>query len=235
VGVAVFADRVYVADMRTQLIHVLNKRTGAVIGTIGSVGDDDGQFRLPLGVDVDPDGNLYVVDMMRCRMQVFNPAGELINAVGQLGDTGGNFVRPKHVAVDDDGIAYVIDAAFNNVQMFDAAQQLLMHFGGPGSHPGSMDLPAGIAVLEDGVEYFKNLIHPGFDARRLIIVTNQFGERKVAIYAFGQRREGWSIQDLQRSAAEVDSDIGDGAPVPGADPLLEDDEEEAPAPAAAGS
>jgi sugar lactone lactonase YvrE len=224
VGVAVFGDRLYVSNMTTQTVEVLDRRTGSLIQTIGTVGDDDGQFRLPLGVEVDPDGNLYVVDMMRCRMQVFNPEGQLINAVGQLGDTSGNFVRPKHVALDDDGISYVIDAAFNNVQMFDAAQQLLMHFGGPGSHPGAMDLPAGVAVMEGGAEHFANRIHPGFDARRLIIVTNQFGPHKVAVYAFGQRREGWSIESIHQSAQSLDPDEETEGPLlPGAAPLEDED------------
>jgi DNA-binding beta-propeller fold protein YncE len=223
VGVAVFGDRLYVANMATQTIEIMDRRTGDLIASFGTVGDDDGQFRLPLGVDVDPDGQVYVMDMMRCRLQVFTADGALINAVGQVGDTGGCFVRPKHLAVDNDGITYVVDAAFDNVQMFDAAQQLLMHFGSPGFHPGAMNLPAGICVLEDGVEHFRDLIHPGFDAQRLIIVTNQFGNAKVSVYAFGQRREGWSIDSLRASAEAVEPGTGDGPALPAADPFPEDD------------
>ena len=35
----------------------------------GSVGDEDGQFRVPLCVETDRDGNVFVSDMMRCRIQ----------------------------------------------------------------------------------------------------------------------------------------------------------------------
>ncbi|MCK6477493.1 MAG: 6-bladed beta-propeller, partial [Phycisphaerales bacterium] len=151
VSVAVHGEKLYVCDMAAQVVEVFNRKDGTPIGTIGSVGDGDGQFRLPLCVDVDKAGNIYVVDMMRCRIQKFSPEGQYISGLGQMGDYAGAFVRPKHMAVDSDGILYVVDAAFQNVQMFDDQARLLMHFGAAGTFPGSMDMPVGVCVTDEGV------------------------------------------------------------------------------------
>ncbi|MBL9031501.1 MAG: hypothetical protein JNM80_07305 [Phycisphaerae bacterium] len=171
-AVAVHGERVYASDITSQLVHIFDRRTGKPLGTIGSIGDQDGQFRLPLGVATDRAGDVYVVDMMRCRVQKFSPDGKLISAMGQLGDYAGSFARPKHIAVDADGVVYVVDAAFQNVQMFNAENQLLMHFGAPGAFPGAMNLPAGIAVCEDSTGVLADRLHPGFEAKWLVIVSN---------------------------------------------------------------
>ncbi len=208
VGLATFGDRLYVCNLDLQIIEIFNRFTGETIGTIGEVGDEDGQFRVPLGIDTDIEGNVYVVDLMRCRLQKFSPDGELLAAVGTYGDAPGSFVRPKHIAVDSDGIVYVVDAAFQNVQMFDSQFRLLMHFGAGGNFAGAMNLPAGICVDETSIEYFADELHPGFDAKRLVLVTNQFGYSKVGAYAMGERSEGWSIAELTENAAEIESGVG---------------------------
>ncbi len=215
VALAVHADRLYAADMAAQQVVVLDRHTGARLGALGTVGDEDGQFRLPLGVATDKEGNVYVMDMMRCRLQKFDPDGKLLAATGELGDYAGSFARPKHLAVDEDGIIYVVDAAFQNVQMFDDQNRLLMHFGAAGSFPGAMDLPAGIAVTSGGLDLFKDKIHPGFAAKRVVVVTNQFGPNKVSVYVLGERRAEYSAQDLASAAAPVETGVG----VPSAETL----------------
>jgi sugar lactone lactonase YvrE len=214
-ALTVHADRLYVTCMASQCVVALNRNTGALIETLGTVGDKDGQFRLALGIAADARGDLHVVDMMRCRLQKFSrgrgeESWQVVAAVGERTDTAGNFVRPKHVAVDREGLVYVVDAAFDNVQVFDvygSQYRLLTSFGGPGWHPGAMNLPAGIFVLHDGVELFRDEIHPYFEADRLIVVTNQFGRNKVAVYALGQLREGKTLKDIEAHMAVLDPDV----------------------------
>lgn len=208
VGLTVHGNRLYVCNLDMQHVEIYDRQTGEQIGTIGEVGEEDGQFRVPLGIDTDPEGNVYVVDMMRCRLQKFSPEGEFIGAVGAMGDFAGGFARPKQVAVDRDGIIYVVDAAFNNVQMFDNQFRLLMHFGAAGAFSGAMNLPAGICVDDDGARYFTDRLHPGFAAERVILVTNQFGPAKVSAYALGERRAGWSVADLTANAQEITTGTG---------------------------
>ena len=208
IALAVHGDRLYVCDMTGHSVEVLDRLTGKTIGVIGKVGDGDGEFRLPLGVATDTKGNVYVVDLMRCRVQKFSPDGAYLAGVGTTGDYPGAFVRPKHISVDAAGNLYVVDAAFQNVQMFDERLQLLLAFGAAGGFPGSMDLPVGVCTSDEGLELFANDLNPGFDAKRLVIVTNQFGPAKVSVYAVGERRPSYSLQDMASSAAKVTSGLG---------------------------
>ncbi len=207
-SVAIAGNRLYVADIASQQVLILDSATGKQIGAIGSVGDEDGQFRLPVGVSVDKTGNVYVADMMRCKVQKFTPDGKYLAAVGEQGDHAGGFARPKHLAVDEDGIIYVVDAAFQNVQMFNNELKLLMHFGAAGEFPGAMNLPVGIAVTESGIKYFADRLHPGFAAKRLVIVANQFGDSKISVYALGERRSNYTLADLSAAAAKVETGTG---------------------------
>jgi hypothetical protein len=66
-----------------------------------------------------------------------------------------------------------------------------------------MNLPVGVAVCDEGLDAFADRLHPGFKPTRAIAVTNQFGDAKVAVYVLGQRREGFTVEDLAASAAPV--------------------------------
>jgi len=219
VGIAVHGDEIFVSDFETQSVLVMNRHDGTQVRTIGGPGGEDGQFVRPLGIDVDNEGFVYVCDVMKCRLQKFDPEGNLVSAVGTIGDTAGSFVRPKHLSVDEAGIVYVADAAFDNVQMFNDEGQVLMFFGSGGAHDGAMNLPAGVCTTDQGIELFRDYIHPAFDAQRLAIVTNQFGSNKVGIYAIGQLREGMTPEDIAQQSSEVSPGVQDEGEV---NPLTND-------------
>jgi DNA-binding beta-propeller fold protein YncE len=207
VSLAVHANRLYACDLEGQAVQVFDRRDGRRLSTIGTVGDGDGQFRVPLGVAVDRSGNVFVVDMMQCRVQKFGPDGTFLSSLGTQGDYAGSFARPKHLAVDSEGIVYVVDATFQNVQMFDDKHRLLMHFGSAGNFPGAMDLPAGIAVSDEALDLVAGDLHPAFKPKRLIAVTNQFGSAKVSLYVLGELREGFTAQDVATAAAPVHAGV----------------------------
>jgi hypothetical protein len=150
------------------------------------------------------------MDVMRNRLQKFTSDGQFVSAMGSLGDHVGAFARPKHIAVDSDGMIYVVDAAFQNVQMFDPEFRTLMHFGTLGDFPGAMNLPVGVSVTDEGLDLFRDRLHPGFEAKRLVVVTNQFGPTKVVVYALGQCRPPYTAQDL--AAAAIPIPAGTGVP-----------------------
>lgn len=206
-GIAVHGDELYACDFVSQQVQVMDRRTGERLRAIGEKGDQDGQFVRPLGIDIDRDGNVYVTDVIRCRVQKFSATGELLGAFGGVGDVLGAFVRPKHLAVDRAGIVYVVDAGFANIQMFNQDNRLLMFFGATGAHPGAMYLPAGVCVHEGDLDLFEHYIHPAFDAQRLVLVTNQFGPNKVAVYAMGRLRDGFTVQDIATARAAMESGL----------------------------
>jgi DNA-binding beta-propeller fold protein YncE len=181
VAVAVHGEELYACDFQASKVQVLNRRTGRFDRTIGGPGGEPGQFVRPIGVSVDAQGCVYVMDVMKCQLQKFDPAGRFVSNFGTITARAGGLVRPKHIDVDRDGTIYAVDAAFQNVQLFDQNGQVLTFFGTPGTHPGAMYLPAGVCVHEGDLELFKDKIHPAFQAERLVLVTNQFGPKKVSV------------------------------------------------------
>ncbi|MCC6501501.1 MAG: 6-bladed beta-propeller [Deltaproteobacteria bacterium] len=138
--------RLYVTDTHTHNIKVFDLDTLKNTGTIGKRGKEEGEFNFPSHLGIDTKGNLYVVDTMNGRVQIFDKTGKFIKAFGQFGDAPGMFARPKGIGVDSEGHIYVVDAAFNNVQIFNDEGQVLLAFASYGSDRSQMILPAGLAV-----------------------------------------------------------------------------------------
>lgn len=207
VGVAIRGNELVVPDFASQTVLVLDRFSGQVKGSMGKAGGGEGGFIRPLGVATDASGDTYVTDVIQGNLQRFDRNGNLIFRVGQIADSAGNFVRPKHIAVDSEGIIYIVDAAFQNVQMFDNDGKLLMFFGSPGAHAGSMSLPAGIDVYEGDLDLYEQYLHPAFEARRLVLVTNQFGLHKVSVYAMGGLKPGKTVADIAGQAAAIETGL----------------------------
>jgi sugar lactone lactonase YvrE len=207
VSLAVYGNLLYVVDFAEQHVKVLDRFNGKLLSTIGGPGGEDGLFVRPLGIAVDADGNIFVTDVIKCRVQKFSPEGELLLAFGETGDRPGFFVRPKHLKVASDNILYVVDASFNNVQLFDEEGLCMMFFGMGGAHHGAMELPAGIYITDQDIDLFKQYIHPAFKAERLIIVTNQLGPHAVSVYAMGQLHDGKTVEDVQPGRISVPNEV----------------------------
>ena len=138
--------RLYVVDTHNHRVAVLDIESGNIVTTIGKRGREEGEFNFPSHITVDPKGNLYVVDTMNGRVQIFDSSGRFMRSFGRLGDGPGMFARPKGIALDSEGHIYVIDSAFNNVQIFNSEGELLMAFGEFGEGRGQQILPAGLSI-----------------------------------------------------------------------------------------
>lgn len=153
----IYADqanrKLYVTDTHHHHVKVYDLDTLKYIKTIGRRGKDEGEFNFPSHITVDSRGNLYVVDTMNGRVQIFDSEGRFMRAFGQFGDVPGMFARPKGIAVDSEGHIYVVDAAFNNVQIFDDEGQILMSFASYGNDRGQLILPAGVSIDKDDFIY----------------------------------------------------------------------------------
>jgi streptogramin lyase len=231
VGVAVYEDELFVCDFQKQCVQVLDRRTGEFKRSIGTPGQGDGQFVRPLGIAVDAKGFLYVTDVLNCRLQKFDRSGKRVGGFGMISANVGGMVRPKHIAVDREGVIFVVDAAFQNVQLFDDVGRVFTFFGSAGSHPGSMYLPAGITVHDGDLDLFAKYVHPAFQMEQVILVTNQFGENKVAAYALGRLKPGMTVKDIEASKDTVPTEArGTAAPGPSTLPADSPDEPTAPPP-----
>jgi sugar lactone lactonase YvrE len=215
-GLALYQNLLYVSDFKEKRIEVYDRTTGQLVRTIGGPGLNPGQFLQPLGIAVDDKGFVYVADFMACKLQKFDPQGKLVTSFSDMSASAGGLIRPKHMDVDRDGIIYVVDAAFNNVQLFDQVGHVYTYFGSTGTHPGSMLLPVGICVHEGDLDLFAKYVHPAFEAQRLVIVTNQFGDNKVSVYALGHLKAGKTVADISNTSGLVPRGVDDKAKVTGA-------------------
>jgi hypothetical protein len=70
---------------------------------VGNPGSHNGQFDKPVGITVDPSGNVYVVDLENHRVQEFSSSGTFITKWGTYGEGTGQFLYPYGVAADGSG------------------------------------------------------------------------------------------------------------------------------------
>ncbi len=189
VDAVVFEDKLYVADMMNGEIKVLDKQTGDITLRIGQAKDETfGRLVSPTNITFDSDGYLYAADVGRFQIVKLDRDGHIQKIFGELGDRLGTFSRPRGVAVDRESRLYAVDAAFDNVQIFDKEARLLLYFGHSGSKPGDLFLPAKIAVDYDNISYFRQYADPKFEIEFILLVTSQFGDRMVNVYAFGKEK-----------------------------------------------
>jgi sugar lactone lactonase YvrE len=180
--------RLYVADAANGLIRVFDLAGGAEVKSFGSSGDPTQRLDRPTNLAVDTDGYLYVTDAARFQVVKFDRDGHFLATIGKPGDNLGHFARPKGLVVDREGKIYAVDAAFNNVQVFNSTGRLLMFFGGTGDAPGTLTLPAKVAIDYDNVDYFKRYADPSFEVEYLLLVTSQFGDRRVNVFGYGRQK-----------------------------------------------
>ena len=145
--------RIYVSDTVRRSVHIFNVPTGDY-REIGL--DEPGILRKPLGMAVDGDCNLYVVDGTLKRVVVYDQDGDYLTAFGGKD----KFERPAHVAVDADArYAFVVDTGGvstdeHRVRVFDITTgELAYDIGHRGTGQGEFNLPKDIAVGPDGRVY----------------------------------------------------------------------------------
>ncbi len=73
---------------------------GTLIQSWGEPGTGPGQFHLPHGIGVSPDGRIFVTDRENDRIQIFTPDGKFLEMWTHL-------QRPTDIAFDKDGRVYV--------------------------------------------------------------------------------------------------------------------------------
>ena len=183
-----YEDRVYVADIDNGEIKVFDKSTGGLVKAFGSKGETEGRLDRPVSLAFDREGYLYVTDAGRFQVVKFDRDGHYNNAIGKIGTNVGHFQRPRGVAVDREGRVFVVDAAYYNVQIFTRDGQNLLFFGEGGTKPGKLILPAQVAIDYENMKYFEKYADPGFAMENVVLVTSQFGDRMVNVFAFGKEK-----------------------------------------------
>ncbi len=140
---------VYVSDTaKPPRIEVFDdvKKQVRLIGTEG-----EGRLVLPLGLALDPSGDLYVADAKQRAVFHFDAAGAFKGTIGSKE----SLERPSALAIDGArGLLYVCDTGGHRIQAFGLADgKLVRTIGKRGGQPGEFNFPEGVAVGPDGRVY----------------------------------------------------------------------------------
>lgn len=144
VAVATNGKELFVTTNNTHRVLVFSSK-GEYLRGWGGEGEDEGQFRYPATIALDPSGNVFVVDVLNARVQKFDREGNFLLSFGKLGGKPGTFFRPKGVAVDSTGKVYVSDSYLGAIQVFDADGQFL-HALGSGGEAKVFNTPVGMTA-----------------------------------------------------------------------------------------
>ena len=126
--------------------------SGELVREIGA-----GLFVAAHGVEVDPQGNIWAVDVEGHMVLKFNRSGRVEMVLGKKGLAKSDdefFDRPTDIGFAPNGDIYVTDGYGNSrVMKFSPDGRLLKKWGKKGTGPGEFDTPHSVAVDAKGLVY----------------------------------------------------------------------------------
>lgn len=162
-------QRLYLVDIGAHNV-VIADLSGNLISKFGERGHSAGEFNFPIDIDLDEEGNVYVLDSLNFRVQVFSPEGKYLYQFGEQGTVAGAFRMPKGIAVSPEGFVCVTDALSHKFVVFDKKGEYLMTIGDRAYHldgdtvsPGGFYLPKDIHADSNGglwvVDSLNKMVH----------------------------------------------------------------------------
>lgn len=150
IGVDQHNGDVLVTDAQNQRVLVFDP-SGKFLREFGSKGEGPGQFALPLGIAVGPNGAIYAADYIQDRVQKFSASGQFLFAWRGSGSGQSQFHSPGGVAVDRQGQVYVADIFNHRISVFDSQGRPIRTIARHGQwRGGEFDYPADVDVADDG-------------------------------------------------------------------------------------
>jgi YD repeat-containing protein len=120
---------------------------GEFVGVVGA-----GQLSQPTGIDIGPEGAVWVASSGNDKVFAFDDEGELVTQLGSSGAGEGQFEQPIDIALGPQGNLWVADAQLDRVQLLDQDGDYIAQFGETGAGEEQLNLanPSGIAVDAGG-------------------------------------------------------------------------------------
>jgi ABC-type Fe3+ transport system permease subunit/DNA-binding beta-propeller fold protein YncE len=151
-GIAVDGERKY--------IYIVDK--SARVQRFGFDGEPHLQWQMPeyqlgkpTGLNVAPDGRVFIADTHYFRVMVYDEQGRELMRFGEYGTEDGQFIFPTDVVFLPDGRLVVSEYGGNDrIQIFDAQGRFLQSFGGPGRETGQFNRPQSMVLNDDASELF---------------------------------------------------------------------------------
>ena len=150
-NIGIGPEYVYVSDSLGKKILVFN-HVGLFIDEWKEAPGGADLFSYPTGIDVDAEGNVYVVDNEAHLVRKFTATGEPIDIWGGSGAGEGQFTNPIDIAIHD-GFSYVTDFGNDRIQQFDLEGNFIREWGSTGVEEGQFNGPSNLAVDDRGYVY----------------------------------------------------------------------------------
>ncbi len=190
-GVAPSRDgtRLYVTDYAKPGVLIFDFATRRV----SFLGGEAHGFKSPLGIAVDDQDNVYVVDSTSRLVRVFDSRGEFVRNVTHEG-----LERPTGIVIDPvRRRIYVADSASRNsdnhmIRLFDLDGNYVKAFGGSGSEEGKFFFPTYLALDDKGNLYVTDTMN----AR-----VQVFDPEGRHLKTFGQRGDAFGMFDKPKGVA----------------------------------
>jgi hypothetical protein len=110
---------------------------------------------LPHAIGFDSKDRVYIDELKRPGVQIFDSNGRFLGKWGSLGTGDGQFSLPEeHLTVDSHDRIYIVDGAKNpRIQIFDLEGHLLGKFGTEGTGDGQLRKPEHLFIADNGDAY----------------------------------------------------------------------------------
>lgn len=138
--------RCYVVDNDNHCLLVYDLEKGVLLSTHGTMGMEKKEFRFPFLLDINPEGNLYIVEVINTRVKVLDPEGNYLRTIGSWGVEKGEFYRPKGVAIDAKNRVFVSDSYLGIIQVFDKDGEFLSVIGDEKGTIIKFETPTGLFI-----------------------------------------------------------------------------------------
>jgi len=100
-------------------------------------GDENYMFGERVYFNVDEDGNVFVTDWDRKRIQKYGPDGKFLLSIGRKGQGPGEFINVWEPEFDRDGNLYVIDISQKRISFFSSDGRHIRQIGFPKTNVSS--------------------------------------------------------------------------------------------------
>jgi len=138
--------RCYVVDNDNHCILIYDLEKGVLLSTHGTMGMEKKDFRFPFLLDINQEGNLYIVEVINTRVKVLDPEGYYLRIIGSWGVEKGEFYRPKGVAIDAKNRVFVSDSYLGIIQVFDKDGEFLFVIGDEKGTIIKFETPTGLFI-----------------------------------------------------------------------------------------
>lgn len=220
------AGNVYVADTDNHTIRKITPAgvTTTIAGEAGIPGARNSttalsaRFRLPGGIALDAEGNIYIADTGNHVIRKLDTSGNVSTLAGKFGNpgkldgsgSGAQFNSPLGAAVDADGNVYVSDAGNSTIRRITPGGTVTTIVGVAGAKgvalgelPAGLRLPLGLALGMDGNLYLvdENAVLKAELAAPINMFKVSLGASAATITLGQSVTLSWSTSDAENCSA----------------------------------